>query len=258
MNRIHLLYYITGVYALTCGLFYWHQTKGTDRLRQEQAQMRSTIEEAGDLRNKPAPRSGKALDREELIRLRSAHRELIKLRGQVASLREYASMDNVQIQSEIKSLTSEQHIEVQAAELLESRQGARKLSKATQQILRTYVQTLHGASDGPFATSFEELERSVLENPNLQSFWKNNLKELTAISPTGLSAKDTFEFLPQGLNARKYGNETLLLREKSPRAIPDGGWTRAYASSEAKVIELLSTTTDFTEAESQYLDLNRR
>lgn len=248
---MRLLLFLTVVYALACGLFYRAQFKEVKRLRQEQARMGPVVEEVVNLRKEHSSPSWPLLDQEELDRLRSAHRELIKLRGQVASLRQFASMDSVQIQSEIESLEREEVIEVQSAEVLEARQRALKLSKETKLALRTYIQTIYGASDGAFATSFDELERSVLENPKLPWFLKSNLKDLKTMSLVGESVLNLFEILPEAVDARKYGVETLLLREKRPRALPDGGWTRAYASSDATVLELTSESPDFTEAEQE-------
>jgi hypothetical protein len=61
-----------------------------------------------------------------------------------------------------------------------------------------------------------------------------------------------FEFIPHPTPPAKDDPPTLLLRERQPRSVPDGGWVRAYGTTQGKVLERTSTNGDFLSLEREW------
>jgi len=260
---MRLIYAVAGVYALGCVVFYWRGSREVTDLRRQLSQLRPQIREIARLKTEIDRTEASNLDLAELDRMRAEHRELIKLRGEVAGLRQYAAMDADHLRSEIESLEAERRNAGRAAELLETRRASRELSEKTLGVLMTYVDllfiTLETAetADDKFATSFEELERLIHEGPEMSEYVYRDMKVLRDVTLDGRSVKEAFEFMPQAAEAGKDGVETLLLRERVPRVLPDGGRARAYATTLARVEELISPDGDFAALEREKFQLGR-
>lgn len=76
--------------------------------------------------------------------------------------------------------------------------------------------------------------------------------ELTGAMSGGLTL-DKFEFMPHEREINETEPQMILFREKEPRRLPDGKWTRAYTFADGSVQQRESDTPDFTEWEKDYI-----
>lgn len=68
----------------------------------------------------------------------------------------------------------------------------------------------------------------------------------------GNMSLERFEFMPHQRVISEAEPDMILFREKEPRKLPDGTWTRAYTMADGSVQQRNSTTTDFTEWEKEH------
>jgi hypothetical protein len=99
------------------------------------------------------------------------------------------------------------------------------------------------------ASSFEQLESMLAQLP--EDLRASLARGLNWTNEFGLSAQ-SFEFLPQDRIVTSKDGSVMLLRERTPRPSPDGGWVRAYGFVDGDVKEAFSKDGHFDEWEREH------
>ncbi|MBX3748431.1 MAG: hypothetical protein KF833_24255 [Verrucomicrobiae bacterium] len=198
------------------------------------------------------------LDTAELDRLRARKLDLLRLRGEIGDLRQAARLTPDAAQRELHELHNRADTAEAEAQRLEgimqfddqSRESMTSLNLALQMAL-IGARTAGGLPPASWDDIRERLARSPPEFPGwtdaqrdqARRHWLEQIERLPA---------DRFEVLPSiapdgaNLDAALRSNHTLLLRERTPRPHPDGGWVRAYGFLSGRVAEAISPDGDFT------------
>src|SRR5438094_433428 len=97
----------------------------------------------------------------------------------------------------------------------------------------------------------EELKRLGREKSELMRLRAVQARRLTSTNQFGISAR-SFEFLPQDRIVTTKEGSVMLLRERTPRPSPEGGWVRAYGFVDGDVKEAFSKDGHFDEWEREH------
>ncbi len=204
-----------------------------------------------------AVQSGLAEDPGELERLRGARHELMKLRGEIGELRARAvAASGTGTVAELQ----QQAVAARAkADLLKARLEAKDSSERSRQAVSmacSLVQAVAQQQEGRVPANWNEL-RAALDRP-----WKPEeeprrgmILHLWESMRTGAIPPESLELLPVGERFdpahRNAVGAILVLRERQPRALPDGGWARTYAFLSGETEEAQSRNGDFDAWERQ-------
>ena len=98
-------------------------------------------------------------------------------------------------------------------------------------------------------TSFEQLEAKLAQLPeNLRAV---HARRLSLTNQFGIPAQSSV-FMPQDRILTTRDGSVLLLRERTPRSLPDGGWVRAYGFVNGDVEQAFSKDGQFTKWEREH------
>ena len=228
-------------------------------LRLQNANLRQTQSDVRHLREANDRLAKLSIDPEELQRLRGEQSELMRLRAQVAELRRTAGLDVSELENRVRTTLTEAETAAMQADLIQARRAAKEQSAAVQNTLNGLIWTVRQVADPnvqpPFKsgvalpTSFAQLESMLAQLPeNLRAVQAHRL---SSTNQFGISAR-SFEFLPQDRIVTTKEGSVLLLRERTPRPWPDGGWVRVYGSVDGNVKEVFSKDGHFEEWEREH------
>jgi RNA polymerase sigma factor (sigma-70 family) len=212
--------------ALAVGLAM--ERRSLNKLQEENAALRQQISLSGNAaREMPRPVASKA-DNDELERLRREHAELLRLRGEVGLLRDAKEKQ----QLELAAFRSENA-------KIEAMERARAISISTVNALKIL---------GGECYSYAQQNDSV---------YPTNLGQIEGV-PTGAArfplGTNSIEFIdygqPVSTNATSY---TILVREREPRQLPDGSWSRMYLFADGSVQEAVPSDGDFDTWEKNWV-----
>lgn len=194
----------------------------------------------------------------ELDRLRARKLELLRLRGEIGDLRQAARRSPEAVQSELQELRSRADTARAETERLEgmlrfedqSKEVMNALLHAVAILRRIAAQSRDGSLPASWDHIRQRLDSSTLDHPDWndaqrQQARRHLLGQLDAIPA------DRFELMPPQHHAHDPGahevnNRTILLRERTPRPHPDGGWARGYGFLSGRLAEAVSPDGDFT------------
>ena len=210
------------------------QRDANARLRQELNQLRAEHAHLGRLRAEPERLANRKTDSEELERLRKEHDELLRLRGQVGVLR--AQLAEAQPPA---ALTNPARPPAAANPAATAGREVRQ-TYAKRAYLADWVQAFHD-----FA--FENNGQAPASFAQAQAHYE---KAKTRARPgqVGVSARagayyksltpEEFEIVFQGsLPALTNPANTIVIREKQPRQLPDGRWARCYGFADGSTVQ---------------------
>lgn len=204
-----------------------HRSVG--KLQEENAALRQQISQATQAPPVAVPPAEPVLaDVEELARLRNEHGELLRLRGEVGILRDTQEKQ----QKELASVHSEkdQMVAVEKAE------AARVSAVNYLKIIGVASRVFANTNGEIFPTSLGQI--------------KDNLVTMGMERQMGIQE---IEFIDYGQPVTTSANPNFFFaREKQPRQMPDGKWSRAYLLMDGAVQTAESDTGDFGEWEKQW------
>ncbi len=251
MSKTILIFAGCGFYGLACLLLYLHRGQEQARLQHEIQAQREIANEVAHLRTQLADTPPAAPDATTLARLREENRKLIRLRGEVAGLRQIALTDIDEMMAELDSVQDQMQAATNEGNLHKARREAQNKSK---QIIRLFT-NLYGllaiAAKDTYPDSWHTLERNLAAD-TAPGFGRERLDELSQSQLLSGPVPSEVEFLNPS-NATYEGPEVFLIRERTPRPLPDGGWARIYATSKGRRIELTAPDGDFEQAEKSFL-----
>ncbi|MCC6232636.1 MAG: hypothetical protein IT580_08325 [Verrucomicrobiales bacterium] len=244
------------------------------RQRRELGQYQSKVRAAGDRiaativeADSGAPASGREPDEAEWVRLRQDREELLRLRSEIVDLRRAAA-------EAAKALAAGENVEslrTQAAEaqrearLIRARMQAEDQARGVDQAMSTsagLVIAVANARGGQIPPSWEQVgewlttpwdAKSEPMRPIWLEMWKSMQEQKLN--------HHAFEILPTGRvvadAANPAGVRTLLLRERTPRERPDGGWVRGYVFGDGQYEEVTAMDGRFESWEQSVLTERR-
>ncbi len=208
------------------------QQRNVNRLGDDNAALRQQIAALAA----PLPVVPAGDDTGELERLRSEHAELLRLRGEVARLRQDVSSA---LDKRRARVAESRAAEAEAsAALVVAMDAARQHSLQIVNSMKYLGLAAHVfASDGQarFPTTFEEMRREMGLSAD-------------GTLPGGI-APDQFEFFAHDRVISLREPEMILFREKSARQLPDGSWQRIYCLVDGSVQTIGKLANDFSEFE---------
>ena len=249
-------YWPLALVLLLAAYWGWRQESSLRAKLQELDELRPLLGQATALAAQNEVTSSLAADSDELLRRREEKFELLRLRSEVGELRRQGAQTPEAIRHEIE-LAQQRSVEARKkAELLQARVQAEDLSKQTQAALQHYLQFVTVGSDGSLPRSWEEeRERLMRFQPATTRFTEVQVEKIRArllhdfdSSLTNMIKPTDFEILPVSPRIAWRGElppRALLLRERKPRALPDGGWERAYAFLDESVVMAKSEDGNF-------------
>jgi RNA polymerase sigma factor (sigma-70 family) len=164
-------------------------------------------------------------DPNELSRLRQEHAELMRLRGEVGTLRRELAAAKTASLPVAKPLDQDEGSGADDPE-----EQARQLSQNTINVMKNL-----GLGARVFATdNSDQYPTNFVQMTNL----------MPAKLPGGL-ALDGFEFMPHPRAISEREPELILFREKVPRQLPDGRWARAYTLADGEGVEQITSDGNF-------------
>lgn len=244
----------------------WNQHRARASLRAEVEALRAQAAAAEDLAAQNEALSRLSIDTNEWARLKESRVELLRLRGEIADLRQRARLTPESVADRIAEVET-QTVEAQrSAESIRARIAAEDLSIKVRDRLNGIAALLREAAkrgDGKFPTSWDtvrqRLELPAPLNPNrpfdpqLADQRREGLLNWFDQMAQGEIKQTDFEILPvpEQFNSGNsqlsaFLSPTLVLRERNPRQLPDGGWARAYGFLSGEVREAISPDGNFT------------
>jgi len=226
------------------------QHKNIGSLRQQNQSLAELESEIAGLRNQNLLLSNGNVDTNQLQRARAEHVELMKLRAQVSEVRRAAKTPE-EIGSAIQAIRSQIEVEKKGAELLWEQARAKVDSEKNVPALSTFSSIVRELAKlhGEFPNSIEQASQWA-QSTRFQSYFD---VMMTHTSPD-IVPLSTFEFMSRA-GSLKFGEArpSLYLRERQPRAQPEGGWKRAYAYSDKQTVEIALPDANFETWERDHL-----
>ncbi len=249
------------------GAWAWRQEEQRSEWTREVAALRPLAQEAAELSRKWASQPPANPDTNELRRLQSDHLELLKIRDQITGLSRHADLSAETLRQRIEESKTRADRAQKEVNRIEERTRAKDLADATMQAFGRAIFHLTEAlkrTSGPIPASWNDVRRAY-ESAGAhtvpgssftpQQIEANNqalIRDLDAASQESIKPAD-FELLPVAATYRHdpagKPPHLIILRERKPRPLPDGGWMRAYGFLDGSVDVATSPDGDFTEWE---------
>jgi hypothetical protein len=196
-------------------------------LRETIDDQKPLLAEAQRLRQESAELNRLQFTSEQVAAMRAERSELMRLRAGLADLR-IAAQTPDKVEAEIARLDEAAKRSESDAKLIYARREAEELSKALSSMLQMIGSMARGtarANEGQPVRSFDALKEQLAASgrfPNFEQMWESFMKG----HPPHYLSINRFEFLPP--------EGPFLLRERQPRQLPDGEWTRLYLTTKYK------------------------
>jgi hypothetical protein len=249
-------------FAVAAGLavsFGWARQGEIRELRQQNQQLLEQARELSQLTEEIGSFEPIEIDPNELERLRPARRELARLRSELTLLREAARTGPDELQQQIESASSEAAREQREFELLQAREESRLITRDAMNELGSLIgmaREVARLSGGPFPVSFPQFEEALRflaeETDPMQWRFRTRWKGWFDEEHHRFGRVPVFfEFVPRSQPLFPGGHAVPLLRERTPRALPDGGWARVYGFSDGRAEEVALPDGAYAEWERQ-------
>ncbi len=235
------------ILAVACAIG-WKQHQQLAGINRDNALLKASLRQIESIKQRRAKMSAASVSTNDLQRLRAEHLELMRMRAEIGRLHEAQKIDLPQIQKEVEA------IEAQAAVTKQRGNDLTALREADIQsgrMVQAFAAFMHGivfplaASNGrKFPTSRAEIEMLMNALP------PEKRARLAVVDLDRSFA--LFEFIPYERRLTLDDPPMLLLREKSPRPMPDGGFARYYGFSDKHVEEARVPTANFANWESEH------
>lgn len=225
---------IVGGAALAVALAY--QQNSLNRLTDENSALRSQL--AAAMATSPSTATAQTADSETLTQPRDPQAELLRLRGEVAQLRQ-AARENRNRSTAARDTGASQQLdpgELAKAMLAAEAVATRTVNAQKHLALAAHVYSMEHQDRLP--TTFEELKPLLGE----------------ALNPDGTVAGvsfDLLEFQPHERDIYRFETRLILLRERNARQLPDGTWERIYSLSDGSVHRIKHSNGDFGDFERE-------
>lgn len=197
-------------------------------LSQQNAVLRQAAQEKRLLSDQLAALPHSEVDWDELTRLRRSRQELFRLRGEIGLLRQAGRLTPQATKESLQQLLADTAEAKARIEALRAAERSRKTAEAAYNALKGLLgvfQEVTAFNQGRQPATMEELKAGadVLYGPG--AHWPLG-------HPNRIlgNVEEFFEFVP-AVPGASHSRPVLLLREKMPRPLPDGGWVRLYAFS---------------------------
>jgi len=221
----------TGIIAtgIAAGLAVWlvAEHRSLNKLQEENTALRQQISQVAQPPPAPLP-----ADNDELARLRGEHAELLRLRGELGVLRNTMEKEQGEL----------------AAARSENAQNAPIVARAKAQATR--VASINGLKLIGTAAHLYGGDNSNLLPTNIGQI----RRELSSVKFGGGIGTNSFEFYDYGqpltTGATPY---FFFAREKQPRQMPDGNWSRMYLLIDGSVQEAGPADGDFDTWEKEWI-----
>jgi hypothetical protein len=200
--------------------------------------------EAARLRRKNAEIPKTLPSAEQIAAMRAERSELMRLRAGIADLR-IAAQTPDRIEAEIARLNEAAQRDENEARLFAARRDEEWHAKAVKAVLEALGNVTKMSArfnGGKPPRTFDEVKQGLAASqrfPNVEEVWAQFSKGYPPYNIT----KDSFEFLPP--------HTKLLLRERQPRQLPDGAWSRLYLTTDYKINEATLKDPDFASWERE-------
>jgi hypothetical protein len=245
----------------------WWQSRQRAEVQRSIEQVRPLAAEARQLSATQAGQLAVGVEPGERERLRQDHQELLRLRGELRGLRERGSRTETELLMAISQARDAAQAAVRETEKIAERKKAEEVKEETKNFLVGYAQLVAAAAryaDSGVPASPEQL-RAALQREwkpteqrprermvRMQEGLRQMMKEMEA--ETGESMQK-FDFIPVtgivDLTPSGPAGRIIVLRERVPRPLPDGGWARAYGLLDGTTREATSETEDFSAWEKE-------
>lgn len=236
--------------AAAVGTLAWQQQRIV-RLTDENTALRQQVAAI----SRPAEVAPPSVDLAELERLREGHAELLRLRGEVARLRQAAAPAANQRLQDAESRVAQAEAQTAAIRAEVAFRTHRVQIIQTGKALGLAARVFSNDHDGQFPTTFDEMQAGL-----------NYVEKENYLSDRSLL--DRFEFFPQPRAIHDSESQRILFREREPRPIPPAalseeeaagfgpesmqpGWERAYVMADGSVQSPRSAHGDFSQAERE-------
>lgn len=242
----------------------WKRHSQVAELRRQNGELQQNVAEIRRIRNESAAFDSAAIDRNELQQLRADWLELMRLRAEVARLRQANQAKLPEIRQEIESTQDQTAQAQQRGERLVADRAAQQISRLTGSTLSSLayaILTVARANGGKLPGSFAEMEamadavarKDTREHLSHVMSETNSLptREAELTGSTFRVSARSFEFMPASRPSSMAEPPALLLREILPRRLPDGRWARYYAFNNARIEEVALPDGTFSEWEEQ-------
>lgn len=242
------------------GVWAWRENKRGLELARELAALRPLAEDAEALARKASAEPPANPDTNELRRLQSEHLELLRLRNEITGLNRHADLSPETLRQRIQESASRTDAARKATLVIEERTRAKDLADETVQALSHSIFHLTEAlkrTSGPVPVSWNDVRR-IFESavagagaaaPSVQANLQALIENLDAAQQESVKPSD-FEFVPVPATYRHdpagAPPHLLILRERKPRRMPDGGWSRAYGFLDGTADMATSPDGDFS------------
>jgi RNA polymerase sigma factor (sigma-70 family) len=173
----------------------------------------------------------------ELTRLRGDHDELARLRAEVAALRTPELSSKLQWQSRLQAaqgaLTA---VQARTKQVEESIDAQNLTLKRVDELKRLGFAAMVWAKDngGELPPTLRDMTNEIGTNIDFETF----------VEP--------YEFFQHARPVTRTDPNLILFREKQPRRLPNGTWTRAYTLADGSVQQVSAANGDFSEWERQH------
>ena len=247
INRI--LTIIIGLISITAVAFFRIQSDSKSELEKEQRRLKTRIGEMTQAINEIEKLRQITVDVAELEAKRQQHRELMKLRSDVADLREMTAHESEILRADIQRLRLARQDEIRAIEQVYAKTETREWANDMREILRSYLSMIDRVAVDTFPRSHAEFVEMLNQHPKRERFeryWQSLTK---TAAEKGYPLNPTFEYIPHAAPLNRDSPERPLLREKEPHQLSDGTWARHYGTTGIDSGQLTSATSDFTEIE---------
>jgi RNA polymerase sigma factor (sigma-70 family) len=225
---------IVGGAALAVTLTYQHNS--LNRLTNENSVLRSQLAEA--MAPSPSTAAAQTADSETRTRQQDQQDELLRLRGEVAQLRQAAreGRNPPKAAPNVGSIP-----QLEAGDLAKAMLAAEAVATRTVNAQKHLALAAHLYSrdhQERLPTTFEELKPLLGDALNLDG------------TVAGVSF-DLLEFQPHERDIYRFETSLILLRERNARQLPDGTWERIYSLADGSVHRFKGASGDFSDFERE-------
>jgi hypothetical protein len=247
--------------ALSAGAFAWlRQSAELQRLRDENETLQYQVSEAKRLARGIENVELPEVDPAELAQLQLVRGEVLRLRAEVAGLREAVRLNPEEAREELIALLDQAEQEKERAAFLRAMREAEQADKPIQQALSRLIRACNDTArltEGRMPRSFAELQATLewlaeFGPADKRGMYAFEADRLLHDEPSFGPVTDHFEFVPHAIPPRPSGPPVLVLRERRPRPLPDGTWMRYYGLSNGRIEPVILPENRFEEWEKAF------
>ena len=214
------------------------QQQTLNELRAENETLAGHVTRVDALREESETLANRESLAREFAQLQENHVELLRLRDEVAALTSAETERKVQLSQRRDALRREAQRIHRESELLANQGRVHLQIMNDMKQLGLFAHIFANANDDRLATSFEEM----IEDQSIASEF-DNIEDLSKI-----------EFYPHEMPVEITQPQAILFRERVPRQLRSGKWTRNYTLMDGSVQSISSEEPDFSWWEQQQME----